>query len=82
MVVIGLCRKWLERFRGQIGKQGNVQATETATSRDIELGEQQKIAACLGSLNDWIAAEDRKLAAHRRHKQGLMQQLFPSPEVV
>lgn len=57
MVVIGLCRKWLERFRGQIGKQGNVQATETATSRDIELGEQQKIAACLGSLDDWIAAE-------------------------
>ena len=39
--------------------------------------EQQKIADCLGSLDDLIAAEDRKLEALRQHKQGLMQQLFP-----
>ena len=39
--------------------------------------EQQKIADCLGSLDDLIAAEGRKLEALRRHKQGLMQQLFP-----
>ena len=39
--------------------------------------EQQKIADCLGSLDDLIAAERRKLAALRDHKQGLMQQLFP-----
>ena len=39
--------------------------------------EQQKIADCLGSLNDLIAAEARKLEALRQHKQGLMQQLFP-----
>lgn len=39
--------------------------------------EQQKIADCLGSLDDVIAAESRKLAALRDHKQGLMQQLFP-----
>ncbi len=42
--------------------------------------EQQKIADCLGSLDDLIAAEGRKLEALRQHKQGLMQQLFPSPE--
>ena len=41
--------------------------------------EQQKIADCLGSLDDLIAAEDRKLEALREHKQGLMQQLFPQP---
>ena len=41
--------------------------------------EQQKIAACLGSLDDLIAAEFRKLEALRQHKQGLMQQLFPRP---
>ena len=41
--------------------------------------EQQKIADCLGSLDDLIAAEGRKLEALRQHKQGLMQQLFPSP---
>ncbi len=39
--------------------------------------EQRKIADCLGSLDDLIAAEGRKLAALRDHKQGLMQQLFP-----
>ena len=42
-------------------------------------GEQQKIADCLGSLDDLIAAEGRKLEALRQHKQGLMQQLFPQP---
>ena len=41
--------------------------------------EQQKIADCLGSLDDLIAAEGRKLEALRQHKQGLMQQLFPLP---
>lgn len=40
-------------------------------------GEQQKIADCLGSLDDLIAAEGRKLEAMRRHKQGLMCQIFP-----
>ena len=39
--------------------------------------EQQKIADCLGSLDDLIAAEDRKLEALRQHRQGLMQQFFP-----
>ena len=39
--------------------------------------EQQKIAACLSSLDGLIAAEGRKLATLRDHKRGLMQQLFP-----
>ncbi len=41
--------------------------------------EQKKIADCLGSLDDLIAAEGVKLEALRRHKQGLLQQLFPQP---
>ena len=41
--------------------------------------EQQRIADCLGSLDDLIAAEGRKFEALRQHKQGLMQQLFPQP---
>jgi len=41
--------------------------------------EQEKIADCLSSLDELIAAEDRKLAALRDHKRGLMQQLFPQP---
>ena len=44
-----------------------------------EIAEQQKIADCLGSLDDLIAAESRRLEALRQYKQGLMQQLFPRP---
>ena len=39
--------------------------------------EQHKIASCLSSLDDLIAAESQKLDALKTHKQGLMQQLFP-----
>lgn len=39
--------------------------------------EQKKIADCLGSLDDLMAARGRKLKALGQHKQGLMQQLFP-----
>ena len=44
-----------------------------------KMPEQQKIADCLGSLDDLIAVQRRKLEALRQHKQGLMQQLFPQP---
>ncbi|WP_218054332.1 restriction endonuclease subunit S [Phenylobacterium immobile] len=39
--------------------------------------EQQRIADCLTSLDDLIAAETRKLDTLKTHKRGLMQQLFP-----
>ena len=42
--------------------------------------EQQRIADCLTSLDDFIAAQSQKLEALKTHKKGLMQQLFPSPE--
>ena len=44
--------------------------------------EQQKIADCLTSLDDLIAAQTQKLEALKTHKKGLMQQLFPSAEAV
>lgn len=39
--------------------------------------EQQKIAACLSSLDDVIAGHEEKLKALEEHKKGLMQNLFP-----
>jgi len=39
--------------------------------------EQQKIADCLMSLDEVIAAQGRKVEAIKAHKRGLMQQLFP-----
>lgn len=40
--------------------------------------EQQKIAACLSSLDDLITAERQKLEVLKEHKKGLLQNLFPS----
>jgi type I restriction enzyme S subunit len=56
---------------------GELGAITVASPPDA--AEQRKIAACLGSLDDLIAAESRKLAVLRRHKTGLMQQIFPRP---
>lgn len=39
--------------------------------------EQQKIAACLSSLDDVIAGHEEKLTVLEEHKKGLMQNLFP-----
>jgi type I restriction enzyme S subunit len=39
--------------------------------------EQQKIADCLSSLDDLIAAQAQKVEVLKTHKKGLMQQLFP-----
>lgn len=42
-----------------------------------EAPEQQRIADCITSLDDVIAAQAQKVAALKAHKQALMQQLFP-----
>jgi type I restriction enzyme S subunit len=57
--------------------------TTTIDSFEIkrpELPEQQRIADCLTSLDDLIAAQTQQLETLKAHKKGLMQQLFPSPE--
>ena len=41
--------------------------------------EQQKIASCLSSLDEVIAAHSQKLELLKDHKKGLMQNLFPHP---
>lgn len=44
---------------------------------DKERKEQQKIASCLSSLDEVIAAQSYKLELLKNHKKGLMQNLFP-----
>jgi type I restriction enzyme S subunit len=44
-----------------------------------KLPEQTRIADCLSSLDETIFAHTQRLVALKTHKQGLMQQLFPSP---
>jgi type I restriction enzyme, S subunit len=41
--------------------------------------EQRRISACLSHLDELIAAQNDKLSTFKARKQGLMQQLFPSP---
>jgi type I restriction enzyme S subunit len=52
----------------------NIQKIQTAVPKPAE---QQKIAECLSSVDELIAAQARKLDALKTHKRGLMQQLFP-----
>jgi type I restriction enzyme S subunit len=47
-----------------------------------KLPEQQRIADCLNSLNDLITASIQELDTLKIHKEGLMQQLFPSVEMI
>lgn len=53
---------------------------EVLISVPTTLPEQQRIASCLSSLDAQITAEIQKLEALKTHKEGLMQQLFPSLE--
>ena len=55
----------------------NKSAIEAITVKFPTIAEQQKIADCLGSLDELIAAQARKVDALKTHKKGLMQQLFP-----
>lgn len=44
---------------------------------EFKSGEQKKIAECLSSVDELIAAQARKVNALKTHKKGLMQQVFP-----
>jgi type I restriction enzyme S subunit len=46
------------------------------------LAEQQKIADCLTSIDEAIAAQSQAIELLKLHKKGLMQQIFPSVEEV
>jgi type I restriction enzyme S subunit len=67
------------------GTRAYIGITEQAKLRvqlPIDVTEQQRIADCLTSLDDLIAAQTQKHEALKTHKKGLMQQLFPSTEEV
>lgn len=54
--------------------KSNLRSIKVAVPKKIE---QQKIASCLSSLDEVIAAHSQKLALLKDHKKGLMQNLFP-----
>lgn len=62
------------------GGQGNLSA-EIIKSIQLylpDMPEQQRIADCLSSLDERIAAETSKLDRLKDHKKGLLKQLFPA----
>ena len=69
-----------------ISNSGGQKNLSQALVRDLpfaypkERAEQHRIAECLTALDNQIAAQSRKLDTLKHHKQGLMQQLFPSLE--
>lgn len=75
-----------EKIRASLRERAN-KAVNQASINQTELGktevalplipEQQKVADCLSSLDELIAAETQALAALKTYKKGLMQQLFP-----
>lgn len=70
--------KWVSFISARSGQPG-INATEYS-SLPVYLpkpAEQQKIATCLSSLDEIIAAHSQKLELLTDHKKGLMQNLFP-----
>jgi type I restriction enzyme S subunit len=47
-----------------------------------DVPEQQRISDCVSFLDKLITAQTQKIEALKTHRQGLMQQLFPSNEEV
>ena len=74
---------WVRLTSARSGQPG-INATEYASiplplpPDRRTLAEQQKIADCLTSIDDQLNAQARKLDTLKQHKQGLLQQLFPS----
>ena len=78
--------RWLRKFI-QVGARahGSLSINDNdlmalpvpAPAGTTSVAEQQKIAACLSSVDELMAAQARKVDALKTHKKGLMQQLFP-----
>jgi len=66
--------------RGGTGNQSNVSIEDLKQIKlpIPSLAEQQKIADCLSSVDSLILAQSQKVELLKKHKKGLMQQLFPS----
>lgn len=62
---------------GTVGTYTIDNANRTIVAFPHDEAEQQKIAECLSSMDELIAAQARKVDALKINKKGLMQQLFP-----
>ncbi|UZG49512.1 restriction endonuclease subunit S [Caldimonas thermodepolymerans] len=73
-------RRFITKAQGTLVERIAVKIEDFLSTRlpvPTTRAEQQKIADCLSSLDELIAAESQKLTTLKTHKKGLMQQLFP-----
>jgi type I restriction enzyme S subunit len=82
-----ICRQFIKQFvtNKSIGSDQPFISLRDLYAQTIFIplpSEQQKIADCLSCIDELIIANTQKFEALKTHKQGLMQQLFPSPEEV
>ncbi|PAM96383.1 hypothetical protein B4N84_02880 [Flavobacterium sp. IR1] len=68
--------KWQTSDGGIISRLYNSDIKNIKISYPKNFKEQQKIASCLSSLDELIAAHNQKLNILKDHKKGLMQNLF------
>jgi type I restriction enzyme S subunit len=71
-----------QKAPGEIIKTITKEVLSDFVIRLPHIEEQQKIADCLSSLDDLIAAQTQKLKLLKAYKKGLMQQLFPALDEV
>ena len=73
-------RKSVQARSNQAVNQASINQTEVGNSQIAvpSAKEQQKTAHCLSSLDEVIGLQAKKVQALKRHKKGLMQQLFPA----
>jgi type I restriction enzyme S subunit len=69
---IGILAQGITRFN--ISKRAFLKLKVSLPKKN---NEQQKIAACLSSLDEVITAESQKLEVLKEHKKGLLQNVFP-----
>ena len=75
----------ITRVRTQLVARGKTATMTTIGQADVggvkltvpDINEQQKIAACLTSVDNLITEQTQKIEAYKAHKKGLMQRLFP-----
>lgn len=75
--------KWVSLNSARSGQPG-INGSEYSALPIVlpSMQEQQKIADCLSSLDELIVTETQKLGTLKKHKTGLMQQLFPAMDEV
>jgi type I restriction enzyme S subunit len=73
-------KRYFEEICNKAVNQASINQTDLKKTELAfpSLPEQQKIAACLSSIDEVITAESQKLELYQQHKKGLLQNLFPN----